>query len=125
MSFSRDGLHMAYVAQAQDLNLYKVGFDPSRESSSGEPVPVTQGSKPLADPDFSPDGQWIVFNPHLTPQNLFLVRNDGTGLHKLTEGAQMDRCPRWSPDGKQIVFFSNRTGTWQAYTIRPDGSNFE
>jgi serine/threonine protein kinase len=125
MSFSRDGLHMAYAAQARDLNLYKVGFDPSSEASSGEPVPVTQGSKPLADPDFSPDGQWIVFNSHLTPQNLFVVRSDGTGLRQITEGEQMDRCSRWSPDGKQIVFFSNRTGRWQAYTIQPDGSSLE
>jgi hypothetical protein len=125
MSFSRDGLHMAYVAQAQDLNLYKVGFDPSRESSRGEPVPVTQGSRPLADPDFSPDGQWIVFNSRLTPQNLFVVRSDGTGLRQITEDEQMDRCPRWSPNGKLIAFFSNRTGTCQTYTIQPDGSRLE
>lgn len=125
MSFSRDGLHMAYAAQARDLNLYKIAFDPFRESTSGEPVPVTQGSRPLADPDFSPDGQWIVFNSRLTPQNLFVVRSDGTGLRQITEGNQMDRCSRWSPDGKQIAFFSNRTGTWQTYTIRPDGSGLE
>jgi eukaryotic-like serine/threonine-protein kinase len=125
ISFSRDGLHMAYAAQARDLNLYKVGFDPSRESSSGEPVPVTQGSRPLADPDFSPDSQWIVFNSRLTPQNLFVVRSDGTSVRQITEGEHMDRCSRWSPDGKQIAFFSNRTGTWQAYTIQPDGSGLE
>jgi serine/threonine protein kinase/Tol biopolymer transport system component len=125
MSFSRDGLHMAYAAQARDLNLYKLRFDPFRESSSGEPVPVTQGSKPLADPDFSPDGQWIIFNSRLTPQNLFVVRSDGTGLRQITHGEQMDRCSRWSPDGKQIAFFSNRTGRWQAYTIQPDGSGLE
>jgi dipeptidyl aminopeptidase/acylaminoacyl peptidase len=79
----------------------------------------------LADPDISPDGQWIVFNSRLTPQNLFVVRGDGTGLRQITEGEQMDRCSRWSPDGKQIAFFSNRTGTWQTYTIRPDGSGLE
>ena len=40
-----------------------IGFNPSREATSGAPVSVTQSSKPLADPNFSPDGQWIVFNP--------------------------------------------------------------
>ena len=125
MSFSRDGRQMAYVSQARDLNLYKVGFDPDREASSGESVAVTAGSTPLADPDFSPDGQWIAFNSHLTPQNLFLVRSDGTGLRQLAEGGQMDRCPRWSPDGRQIAFSSMRTGKWQVWTIRPDGGGME
>jgi Tol biopolymer transport system component len=125
MSFSRDGRQMAYVSQARDLNLYKVGFDPEREASSGESVAVTAGSTPLADPDFSPDGQWIAFNSHLTPQNLFLVRSDGTGLHQLAEGGQMDRCPRWSPDGTQIAFSSVRTGKWQVWTIKPNGRGME
>jgi len=84
---------MAYVAHARDFNLYKVGFDPVREENSAESITVTAGSTPLADPDFSPDGQWIVFNAHLTPQNLFLVRSDGTGLRQLADGGQMDRCP--------------------------------
>ena len=125
MSFSGDGLHMAYVAQVRDLNLYKVGFDPVREESTGESVAVTAGSTPLADPDFSPDGQSIVFNSHVTPQNLFLVRSDGTGLRQLADGGQMDRCPRWSPDGRQITFFSARTGRFQIWTIKPDGSGME
>jgi len=125
MSFSRDGLRMAYAARARDLNLYRVGFDPSREASRGPSVAVTEGSTPLADPTFSPDGQWIVFNTHLIPQNLLLIRSDGTGQRQLTDGRQMDRCPRWSPDGKQIAFFSNRSGRFQAWTIKPDGSGLK
>ncbi len=125
MSFSRDGSRMLYAAQARDMNLYKIGFDPAREAIAGEPVQVTQSSKPLADPNFSPDGQWIVFNDRLTPQNLMVVRSNGTGLRRLTEGAQLDRCPRWSPDGQRIVFFSNRSGTWQTYTIDPEGGHLQ
>ncbi len=30
--------------------------------------------------------------------------------------------PRWSADGQSILFQSNRTGTWQIYTMRADGS---
>jgi serine/threonine protein kinase len=125
MSFSRDGRQMAYAAQARDLNLYRVGFDPVGEKSSGESVAVTSGSTPLADPSFSPDGQWIVFNSHVTPQNLFIVRGDGSGLRQLTDGGQMDKCPNWSPDGRQIAFFSARTGRFQVWTIKPDGSGLE
>jgi serine/threonine protein kinase len=125
MSFSRDGRQMVYAAHGRDLNLYKVGFDPFREVTNGEPITVTAGSTPLADPNFSPDGQWIVFNSRTTPQNLFLVRGDGTGIRQLTYGGQMDRCPQWSPDGSQIAFCSVRSGKRQIWTIKPDGSSLE
>jgi hypothetical protein len=107
-AFLAMGVRRGICGSRRDLNLYKVGFDPVREVTNGEPITVTAGSTPLADPDFSPDGQWIVFNSHTTPQNLFLVRSDGTGLRQLTYGGQMDRCPQWSPDGSQIAFCSVR-----------------
>jgi Tol biopolymer transport system component len=125
MSFSHDGRYLAYAGQIRDLNVYKVQFDPSREAIVGQPVAVTQSTKPAADPDISPDGQWIVYNSRLTPQNLYLVKSDGTSLRQLTEGAQLDRCPRWSPDGRQVAFHSNRTGLFQVWTIKSDGRDLK
>jgi dipeptidyl aminopeptidase/acylaminoacyl peptidase len=29
---------------------------------------------------------------------------------------------RWSPDGERIAFFSNRSGSYEIWTIKPDGS---
>ncbi|MCI6437491.1 TolB family protein, partial [Fibrobacter sp.] len=31
--------------------------------------------------------------------------------------------PTWSPDGKLIAFSSNRSGSYQIYIMRKDGSN--
>ena len=66
------------------------------------------------EPQWSPDGQWIVFSRATVNRAdrgkgtvaLFLVRPDGTGLHQLTpadlnadfQGAD------WSPDGSKIAF---------------------
>jgi Tol biopolymer transport system component len=33
--------------------------------------------------------------------------------------------PRWSPDGASILFYSNRSGKYEAWRIRPDGSRLE
>src|SRR5262249_51767683 len=41
---------------------------------------------------------------------------------QLTNDPARDRAPRWSPDGRQILFSSNRSGKYEAWTIRPDGS---
>jgi len=125
VSFSSDGRQLAYVQLARDWNVYKVGFDPSTEAIVGQPVPVTQGSRELAFPDVSPDGQWIAFTSRLKPEDVFTVKTDGTGLRQLTDDIFQDRTPRWSPDGKRIAFMSNRTGNWQVWTIKPDGSGLE
>jgi Tol biopolymer transport system component len=125
ISFTRDGLHMAYVQQTRTWNLYKAAFDPAKEAILGQPVPITRGTQEAAFPDVSPDGQWIAFTSRLQPEDVYLVKTDGTSLHKLTNDIYLKRVPRWSPDGKRIAFFSNRTGRWQVWAIRPDGSNPE
>ena len=33
--------------------------------------------------------------------------------------------PRWSPDGSQLGFYSARSGTFEVWTIQPDGSNLK
>ena len=59
-----------------------------------------------AAPDFSPDGRQIVFSGGSNPLQsaLHVMDVDGTGLRRLTQSTEMERCPRWSPDGKRILF---------------------
>jgi TolB protein len=56
-------------------------------------------------------------------QDLFLMRPDGSGLTRLTDDAARDWSPRFTPDGRELVFFSNREGEYQAFSIGLDGSN--
>jgi serine/threonine protein kinase len=125
ISFARDALHMAYVQQTRTSNIYKVAFDPARETIVGQPVPLTQGTKLYWGPDVSPDGLLVTFTSRQEPEDVYVVKTDGTNLHKLTEDSYLKREPRWSSDGKRIAFFSNRTGKWQIWAIRPDGGSLE
>ncbi len=88
----------------------------------GQPVPVTQGSRLASSPNVSPDGQWLAFYFWGNQEDIALVRTDGTGLRTLTDDLHRDRAPRWSPDGKRILFYSNRSGKYELWTIQPDGS---
>ena len=66
-------------------------------------------------PDWSPDGQRIVFNTYplgsfqqtTKATNLYTIAPDGTGLTQVTQFGENDTRatqPTWTPDGKQIIF---------------------
>lgn len=79
---------------------------------------LTQFDLGGADPDWSPDGQWIVFGTHPTrwwdPTDtaggtLYRVRPDGTDLQEVPsqdEAVRNASRPRYTPDGEWIVFSS-------------------
>lgn len=41
---------------------------------------------------------------------------------RLTDDLFRDRWPVWSPDGKELAFYSNRSGSYGIWAIKPDGS---
>jgi Tol biopolymer transport system component len=123
ISFSRDGRHLAYAQMAHQINLQQVSFDPVKAKLEATPVWITQGSRIATDPDFSPDGEWVVFGATGDKQeDLFIVRRDGTGLRQITNDKHKDRAPHWSPDGRRIIFFSDRSGRYEYWMINPDGA---
>jgi TolB protein len=82
--------------------------------------------------DCSPDGKRIVYSsPEFgeaggVSSNVYTVRSNGTGVVQLTHdsgGTINDGADSWSPDGTKIAFTSNRTGTYQIYTMNADGTD--
>ena len=124
LSISADGRRLAYSAVQETQNIELVRFDPIKGEVVGPPQPVTTGSRFWANPDPSPDGTQVVFYSQISPEgDLYVSRTDATGsLRQLTEGAPLDRVPRWSPDGQWIAMFSDRTNQLQVWMIRADGS---
>ncbi len=81
-----------------------------------------------ADPQISPDGQWIVYvrqwQDLMTDRrysNLWFVKADGSDHRPLTTGKFVESQPRWSPDGKRIAYLSNKDGAPQVYVRWLDG----
>jgi TolB protein len=80
------------------------------------------------EPTISPDGQWVVFESSVFdaegPASIWKVKSDGTGLTRLTSGAN-DRQPNWSPAGDKIVFQRERRRHWDLLTIDPHGGSLK
>jgi serine/threonine protein kinase len=125
LAFARDGLRAVYTGAITTVNIQKIGLNTDAEKVVGEPIPVTQGSIPFANCSPSPDGEWITFTSSGTQVDIIAARVDGTGRRRLTDDPYRDRRPRWSPDGERIAFYSDRSGSYQIWSIRPDGSDLE
>ena len=72
----------------------------------------------LARPQWSPDGQRLVFQSYRDGSfQLWTLAPDGSGLTQHTRGEFDCREPHWSPDGKELVFASDRSGRYALYVL--------
>jgi Tol biopolymer transport system component len=124
LSLSADGTRIAYTSALITANIQRLPFDPDAAAVAGAPTWVTTGSRQWSSPDPSPDGKEVAFYSLGQPGgDLYAARPDGTGLHRVTGDAAIDRVPRWSPDGRWIACFSDRSGHLELWKVRPDGSD--
>ncbi|HEY6549613.1 MAG TPA: hypothetical protein VIY71_00260 [Solirubrobacterales bacterium] len=54
-----------------------------------------------SEPDFSADGRKIAF---VRDGDVWSMRADGTGQHRLTSSTEIDSRPQFSPEGRYVVF---------------------
>lgn len=85
------------------------------DANGGEEQQLTDWNLVAGYPDWSPDGEWIVFatyplfsfNFDPVVSDLYRVHPDGSGIEQLTSYATPDtraNQPRYTPDGKWIIF---------------------
>src|SRR5206468_43068 len=83
---------------------------------------------------FSPIGNDIAFVGSVNGNpDIYVIKDDGTNLRRLTTSSSIESTPEWSPNGRQIsftsgrwiAFQSNRSGRWQIYRIRVDGTDLQ
>ncbi len=106
-SFSPDGRTIAYVTNLGGLpQVWTV------DAAGGYPQLVTAFDDPVGFVEWSPDGVWLAFT--VAPgggmnEQVYIVRPDGTGLKRLTEGGkETNRLGPWSDDGTLLALGSNR-----------------
>ncbi len=85
------------------------------------------------DPDWSPDGQKIIFTRHPITDDrqrsnqaeLYVMSPDGTGLLQLTDNTEEERAPAWAADGSRIVFMcriGGGTADFEICVMNADGT---
>ena len=123
-SLSADGKRLVFVDRNADTTIVRAQLDPARRELAAPPREVFAGSFELREQAVSPDASWIVFTNEDLPQELHLVRPDGTDYRQLTEGPSRNRQGAWSPKGDWIVFQTDRDADSLA-VIHPDGGGWQ
>ena len=71
---------------------------------------------------FSPDGRYIVYDypteEYTQNRDIYLMSTNGDHEISLIEHPAYDKVLGWAPDGKNILFASDRTGTFAAFVIQ-------
>jgi Tol biopolymer transport system component len=74
---------------------------------------------------FSPDGRFVAFSlvGEGSPPNgdVFLMTADGRNEVVVAGHPAEDELLGWTPDGRSLVFLSDRSGTWDIWTVHITG----
>ena len=117
-AWSPDGGTIAFVSKRSgNSDLYAMDADGSGTR------PLTKTKEDDAQPDWSPDGEQIVFSRG-SPTRLFVMNADGSGARRLTDEDVDETEPAWSPDGSTIAYARRTPGSSirELWLVRPDGS---
>jgi Tol biopolymer transport system component len=83
---------------------------------------IASASYMLTRASFSPDGRSVAFSlvnegnpPH---GDVFLMTVDGRNEVVVAGHPAEDELLAWTPDGRSLLFLSDRSGTWDIWTIR-------
>lgn len=116
----------------RDSDIFVVNVD---DLLDGSALPVNITNDPLMlddDPDWSPDGQKIVFTSHPVDESatsspsaeISVINPDGTGKTRLTFNSEEERAPAWSPDGTLILFLCRKgvNNSFEVCVMNADGT---
>ena len=98
------------LVEPGQLEIFVINADGSHKQQ------VTSNGASNFSPYFHPDGRRIIFSSNLETRgeggrpsfHLYLVRDDGTGVERLTTEGHFNSFPMFSPDGKRLVWVSDR-----------------
>jgi Tol biopolymer transport system component/DNA-binding winged helix-turn-helix (wHTH) protein len=105
MRWSPDGTKIAFMAKAPDepWRIYIISAD------GGNPTALQEGERNQADPDWSPDGAFLVYghtpdymSEDSTPKPIYIVNLASKRISTVKNSLGLF-SPRWSPDGRFIV----------------------
>jgi Tol biopolymer transport system component len=92
---------------------------------SGDMSPLPTAGTSARDPSVSRDGKFVVYSDYMLQAEVWEVPlSDKVGAPRnLLPSTRQDHSAQYSPDGKSVAFVSDRSGSWEVWTMLADGTN--
>jgi TolB protein len=115
VTWSPDGTELIHSMQGS-LWRQRIGTTVARQLTAGPGYDYQ--------PDWSPDGRWVVFARYANDAiELQLLELASGAVRPLTTNGAVNLEPRWSPDGSRIAFVSTAYNRrWHIFTVSPGGA---
>lgn len=122
-TWSSDGMRLVY-ADGQGLRV---------QNEDATVSYLITGDSRDTGPAWSPDGAGSARIAFTRRQHdhweVYMVDADGRNLRRLTDTSRQPSgqladsvAPAWSPDGQYLAFLTNRSGKWEIWVMRADGT---
>jgi len=114
--WTRDGSEILFVSNRGHIHgtggFWRIKAEPGAEAAVHYQEIHYEETNWKARPDFSPDGNRMVYASYLGQSwhQLWVMPAAGGDAFPISYGAFDNVNPRWSPDGSKIAFISNRGG---------------
>jgi len=119
-SFSKDGARLVFRSRVGSINPVAVPFDPVT-LGAGTPFLLDTQNNIRIPSDVSPDGKEVAYFSIGERQEDLFIGAVGGSMRRVTDDPARDRAPVFTPDGRSLIFYSNREGNWETWTIGIDG----
>ncbi len=118
VAWTPDGRSLVFSSNRHGLfSLWRI------DAAGGEPQPLTVGGADAVSPSISRSGGRLSYLSRRVNINLWRYPLEGAGPpERLVSSTRISTEPDYSPDGSRIVFASERSGSWEIWTARADGS---
>ena len=124
LDVSSEGNAIVFVDGMENVRFGRIRIDLDTLETNGLPEQIFDGGFGTLF-DVSLDGERIVVSGGpMRSDDLYVSRGDGSQLRQLTEDAYRYLEPRLHPDGNRILFFSNRSGDYEAWEVGVDGGGY-
>lgn len=104
----------------QDTNLWGVRMDSGRARPVGPPMRITSGTGIAVELSLSRDGKRMALRRHTPQSDVYIADLLDAGKRvgkprRLTLDDRLDYVSAWTADGREVVFYSNRGGTFHVF----------
>lgn len=90
---------------------------------NGDMIPLPTAGASARDPAVSRDGKWLVYSDYMLEAELWQADLKTGAARNLLPSTRQDHSAQYSPDGKSIAFVSDRSGSWELWTMLADGTS--